>query len=100
MSHDRISESTRIRAAAHPVSTATEEETVVLDPERSRYYALAGVGQRVWSLLQEPCTLGELRDAVVAAYDVEPARCLEDLRALVRQFDAAGLVVLDDEVPS
>lgn len=75
-----------------PVATRVPDETVILDAESGRYFGLDGVGSRVWELLSEPTRFADLVATVVAEYDVDRARCERDLRALVTDLRAAGLV--------
>jgi hypothetical protein len=66
-------------------------ETVILGLTSGRYYGLDAVGARVWQLLQAPTTVGDLRRAIVAEYDVEADRCEADLVALLQRLLDAGL---------
>lgn len=80
-------------ADAGQVSSKVEGETVILHMPSGTYFGLDRVGTHVWDLLSEPRTLDELRDAVVARFEVEPGRAEEDLRALLSDLEANGLVV-------
>jgi hypothetical protein len=74
------------------VSSQVEGETVILHMPSGTYFGLDRVGSAVWELLSEPRTLGELRDAVVARFEVEPDQAEQDLRALLADLEANGLV--------
>jgi hypothetical protein len=83
-------------AAREQLSCEVGDEVVILNLADNTYYGLPEVGAFVWQLLSEPRTLDELRDAVVAEFEVAPEVCetdvvhlLEDLRAreLVRPAD-------------
>jgi len=74
-----------------------DTDAVILDLRDGVYYGLDGVGARMWSLLQHPVTLHALRDAIVAEYDVEPARCLTDLKELGADLLRRGLIRVADE---
>jgi PqqD family protein of HPr-rel-A system len=69
-----------------------EEEVAILQVRSGRYFALREVGARIWDLLQEPRPVSEILQAVLAEYDVEPARCEQDLRALLEGLRERGLV--------
>jgi hypothetical protein len=69
-----------------------DTDAVILDLRDGVYYGLEGVGARIWSLLQRPTSLQALGDAIVAEYEVEPARCLADLRELCAQLLQRGLI--------
>jgi len=74
------------------VSSRVEGETVILHMPSGTYFGLDRVGTHVWDLLAQPRTLEELRDAVVARFEVEPERAEADLRALLADLEANGLV--------
>ena len=87
---------TRYVATTRQVSTTAEGEAVILHMDSGTYYGLDRVGTRVWDLLTEPRTLGELRDSVVAQFAVDPDRAENDLRRLLDDLRGQGLV---EEVP-
>lgn len=90
-----ITADTRVVASDALVSCDLAGEAVILSLRTELYYALDPVGTRVWELVQEPRTVAEVRDALLAEYDVEPARCEADLLALLGDLATHGLV---DEV--
>ena len=68
------------------VSCDLAGEAVILRLEQATYFGLDPVGARIWELIQEPKTLGEIRDALVAEYDVEPVRCESAARRLLEEL--------------
>jgi Coenzyme PQQ synthesis protein D (PqqD) len=50
------------------------------------------VGARIWELVQTPRRVGELRDRIVAEYDVEPPEAERDLLDLLADLARRGLV--------
>jgi Coenzyme PQQ synthesis protein D (PqqD) len=82
----------RYVATTRQVSTTAEGEAVILQMDSGTYYGLDRVGTRIWDLLAEPRTLAELRDAVVAQFEVEPDRAEGDLRRLLDDLRGQGLV--------
>lgn len=92
MTAHRISDSATVVAAGDLLASAFGSELVILNLKDSVYYGLEDVGARVWSLLQRPVTVSAIRDALVAEYDVEPDRCGYDVRALLKDLAARGLI--------
>jgi hypothetical protein len=72
------------------------DEAVLLDLESGVYYGLDPVGARIWQLVQAPTTVGAVREAIVAEFDVAPERCERDLLALLRDLARAGLLDVRD----
>ena len=87
-----ITERTVVVAASDQVSTALGGEAVILELKRGVYFGLNEVGASIWQLLAEPRSVGEIRDAVSAEFDVAPDRALEDLLALLAELQERGLV--------
>jgi len=81
-----------IVAASDLLATEFGDELVILNLRDGVYYGLEDVGARIWRLLQQPVSMIAIRDAVVADYDVEPARCEQDIRTLLAELLAKGLV--------
>lgn len=78
--------------AKEQVSCPLGEEAAVLNLKNSVYYGLDSVGARVWTLLQQPRSVGELRDALLSEYEVEARRCEQDLLALLESMRNEGLI--------
>lgn len=87
-----ITPDTVLVAARDQVSTELEGEAVILGLADGVYYGLDGVGAHVWELLREPRSVAELRDAVTAAFEVDPATAERDLLALLGELAARRLV--------
>lgn len=81
-----------VTVAPDQVSSEVGDEEVILNLQTGRYYGLQGVGPRVWSLLKEPRSISQLCDAVVAEYEVDRARCEQDLLSLLSQLAGAQLI--------
>jgi hypothetical protein len=85
-----ISRETTVVASRDQQSSAVGEEAVILGGDM--YYGLNPVGARVWSLIQEPRTVGDVCAAITAEYDVEPARCQRDVIDLLRNLADERLI--------
>ena len=88
----RLSVHSIVSAAPEQVSCPLGEEAAILNLKNTVYYGLNPVGARVWSLLQKPRSVGELRDALLEEYDVEAEQCERDLLDLLEKMRSEGLV--------
>lgn len=86
-----------IVVAKEQVSCDLAGEVAILDVKSGVYYGLNAVGARIWNLIQEPRTVKEVRDVLLAEYDVEPDRCERALLALLQELAAKGLIEVKDE---
>jgi hypothetical protein len=96
MARRKISDSATITVADDLLSREMAPELVILNLRDGVYYGLEDVGVRVWSLLQKPVTLATLRDTLVAEYSVDQQACEEDVRALLADLEARGLIVVQE----
>jgi len=83
---------TKIVASQEQVSCKLGSDAAILNLKNGTYYGLDPVGARVWNLLQQPRTLAELRDILIAEYDVDPAQLESDIRDLLSQLADNELV--------
>ena len=87
-----MTRTTRLVRTPHVRATMQGDETVLLDVERGRYFALNEVGSRIWALVCEGVPFGEIVDRVCAEYDVGRERGERDADLLIRQLLSASLV--------
>jgi hypothetical protein len=86
-----------VRPSPNQVSSDLSGETVILDLKQSVYHGLDETGAYIWNLVQQGKTIIEIRDAMLAEFDVEPARCEQDLLALLEDLAKNGLIEIGDE---
>lgn len=71
------------------ISADVDGELVMLSIEKGNYYGLAGIGSRIWQLVETPIRVSTLCDKLLEEYGVEKSVCeadvLEFLGALVEQ---------------
>ena len=81
-----------IVATTEQVSCPLGDESAILNRKNSVYYGVNPVGARVWSLLQQPRSVTELRDTLLDEYEVGPDRCERDLFDLLEKMRGEGLI--------
>ena len=91
-----VSGRSTVVATRDQVSSDLEGEVAILNLKAGVYYGLDDVGARIWTLLQEPKTVSEIRDVILQEYDVEAERCERDLLALLQRLADEGLVEVED----
>ena len=62
------------------------EDVFVLDLNRHRFHRIAGAGIRIWELLAEPTTLGELVARLQEEFDADPERVRADCETFVARL--------------
>lgn len=78
----------------HPdtVFVETDNEVLMLHFETGTYHGLNEVGSFIWKQLARPRTIAEVSQAVEDAFEVEPARCLEETRQFIEAMVEDGLL--------
>ena len=92
-----LSAGSSVVATKDQVSSDLGGEVAILNLTAGTYYGLDAVGARIWSLIQEPRTVEEIRNVLVSEYEVELERCEGDLIALLQGLANEGLVEVRDE---
>lgn len=84
-----------LSTAPGSLSTAVQDEVVILDPASGRYFGLDRVGARVWEMLTASTSWAELLTTVTTEFDVDPQRAEQDLRVLLEELATKELVVIE-----
>jgi hypothetical protein len=86
---------TTVLATDAHVSSSLEDEEVILNLSSGTYYGLNAVGQRVWMLIQNPQTVGEICDELGEEFDVTRDRVESDVVTLLEEMHAEGLIRIE-----
>ncbi len=92
MSAIRLLDQSRIAVSPGQVSCDLAGEVAILNLKDSVYYGLDSVGASVWSLIQQPKTFAEIRDALLGIYEVDSAQLESDLQVLLGELSERGLI--------
>lgn len=96
----KLTESSTVVAAPDQISSSLGQEAVILQLTQGMYYGLDEVGARIWEMLKEPRSVREIRDSIVAEYDVAPETAARDLIGLLTELARRGLIeVRDGQAP-
>ena len=87
-----INASTVFKKAASPVSCQMNDEVAILDLDRSLYFGLEGAAVQIWTALDQPRSVSELCDGIVAAFEVSRAACEADTIQLLTDLQREGLI--------
>ena len=79
------------------ISSDLAGEAIILELKAGMYYGLDPVGTRIWKLIQEPRSIGSLRDTLLAEYEIDHQRCERDLMSLLKELEANKLIRIQNE---
>jgi PqqD family protein of HPr-rel-A system len=92
-SSNTFSPEARVVAASDLVATEVDNEVVILSLRSGEYHGLNPVAASIWSLVQEPSTIAEVCDSLLAEYDgVTAEQCEEQVLATLTRLRELGLV--------
>lgn len=95
-----ISENSRVVVSKEQIYSELQGEAVILDVKSGVYYGLNQVGASIWNLIQVPKTVKEIQAALLAEYDVEPEICDREVRVLLEDLAAKGLINITNDAPA
>ena len=81
-----------VRVSQDQVSCDLNGEAAILNLKTGTYYGLDPVGATIWKLIEKPCTVESLREAMLQKYEVDAQRCESDLLDLLEKLKAEGLI--------
>lgn len=82
------------RRSAELLEAEVGDELVALEPEAGNCFGFNEVATWVWRRLAQPTRFDELRDELLAEYEVPPDQCGTELQALLDDMVAKRLVTV------
>lgn len=87
-----LSPQSRVARPARVLFREIRGEAVLFDPRAGTYFALDEVGTEAWTAMDEPTSLADVRDRIVAAFEVDEDRAWRDLLAFATDLVEHGLL--------
>jgi hypothetical protein len=92
-----ISDDALITVVKEQISSDLAGEAVILNLKSGTYFGVNEVGAYIWNLIQQPKRFSQIRESILAEYEVTPENCEADLQGILQAFQAAGLIEVADE---
>jgi len=84
-----------VRRSGRLIEAEIDGELIGLEVEQGTCFGFNATATRIWGLIETPRRFAELRDALVAEYEVDPETCEAELRELLGELEKDGLVALE-----
>ena len=84
--------SDKVTIPAQVMARQVGDETVILDLASGTYFGLDPIGARIWQLIGEGKSLGEVCEALLAEYEVSREQLQGDLERLLQELGSKGLI--------
>jgi hypothetical protein len=78
----------------HILSSALDDEIVMMDSVKGMYYNLDPIGSRIWALLDTPQTLESLCKIFMEEYDIDQTTCQQETEAFLQSLAERGLITI------
>jgi hypothetical protein len=82
----------QVVAIPDQVSCDVAGEIAILNLRDGVYYGLNPVGARIWTLIQQPTPVAEIKSVILAEFEVEPVACEADLLRVLSDLASYGLL--------
>ena len=74
---------------------AIDDEMVAMSIQNGKYYQLNKTGSRILALLDKPCSIRELCEAMQGDYKVDGDVCREDVLQFIRELAEKNLILTE-----
>jgi Coenzyme PQQ synthesis protein D (PqqD) len=75
------------------ISGKLNDELVMMDIQKGKYFSLNPIATRIWDLLEKPLSLNELCALLMEEYEVEADQCLAEVAEHLEEMVKLGLVI-------
>jgi Coenzyme PQQ synthesis protein D (PqqD) len=80
-----------------PVVARVDGDVVMLSEREGAYFGLNGVGSKIWELIAQPRTVGDICQSLSAVYEVDDATLMREVTDFLRLLLARKLVRVIEE---
>ncbi len=77
------------------IQAEVDGELVALHIDKGTCYGFNATATRIWSLIEQPRLLSELKQILLGEYDVDADTCDRQIREMVRELERDGLVAVE-----
>jgi hypothetical protein len=92
-----LNRSNTITQNKETLSSAIDDELVLLSIINSKYYGMDSVGSRIWSLLAKPITINDMITTLTGEYDIPATECEKDVFSFLNELYSENLIIIADE---
>ena len=76
------------------IETEVDGELVALHIDNGTCYGFNSTATRIWAMIEQPRRLSEIKRELLSEFDVEPDTCEAQLKELLDELAADGLVAI------
>ena len=81
-----------VQRCGEMIEAEVDGELVALHVDKGTCYGFNGTATRIWGMIEQPKRLSELKEELLSEFDVDPETCETQLRELLDELAADGLI--------
>ncbi len=78
-----------------PVAEPVDDELVMADIDRGKYYSLNPIATAIWQNLERPITVEELCERLCQQYEVSAEQCAADVMPFLEELEKRRLILVE-----
>lgn len=73
-------------------------EKVMMDLNGGKYFALNKVGSRVWDIIDNKISIGDVVNILMREYDIDEKICIEEVISFIKKMNNAKIIKLEAQI--
>ncbi len=82
----------KLQRSKELLGAAVGEEYLMMSIEKGSYFSLNSAGTRIWELLENPVSIGEVVDVLIREYDVQAEICRAEVEKFLSALRERGML--------
>jgi hypothetical protein len=91
-----ISMKSKVIRSNDPISEPVDDELVMADIDRGKYYGLNDIATTIWQNLEKKITVEDLCKRLCESYEVTPEQCSAEVLAFLKELETRNLVLVEE----
>lgn len=71
-----------------------DDEKVMMNIDKGKYYGLNSVGTRIWEIVSEPKTIDEIVEILLSEYEVSLEECRQAVIKFISRLQDEGMILV------
>ena len=90
-----ISMKSTVVRSDEPIAEPVDDELVMADIDRGKYYSLNPIATAIWQNLERPITVEELCERLCQQYEVSAEQCAADVLKFLNKLEERRLILVE-----
>ena len=91
-----IQSTTVVSRNEEPVAVDVDGTVVMMSVDQGMYFALEGVGSRIWALLEQPRSVSEVCETLTEEFEIDAEACRREVVGFLDELHGAQLIRIHD----